>query len=97
MPWWKTLLSNPGCFLLGASLGMTALNAYIDARVRQSPSDGPGIGTLGIMLALPVLVVGGALGLFAAALLRRYGLAHVVPYVGAVGWMIFLVGLWKLI
>jgi hypothetical protein len=100
MPWWKSCLVGAGTFLLGAGAGVWLLNLYIEAWTRrdaaQGGNNGPGIGTAGIMLLLPVLLIGGALSLGLTALLRKNGMGAAVPYLAAAGWILLLYGFWKL-
>ena len=99
-PWWKSCLVATGTFLLGSTLGMALLNGFIEEWTRRDTArggnNGPGIGTTGILLAIPAFVVGGLLGVALAALLRRYGLAAAVPYVAAAGWALFVIGVVRL-
>ena len=98
----KSGLVAVGSFLLGSGLGYLVLNQYIEAWTRRATAQGrggeaPGIGMAGFLLLPFVLVIGGALGLLLASLLRKNGLGVVVPYLAAAGWLLFVAGIWRLI
>ncbi len=101
MPGWKSGLVAVGSFLLGSSLGYWLLNQGIEAWTRRASLEGrggdaPGIGTAGFLLLPFVLVIGGVLGLLLASLLRKNGFGAAVPYLAAAGWLLFVVGFFRL-
>lgn len=102
MPDWKSGLVVAGSFLLGSSGGYWLLNQYIEAWTRRATAQGrggeaPGIGMAGFLLLPFVLVIGGVAGLLLASLLRKNGFGVVAPYLAAAGWLLFVVGIFRLI